>query len=196
MKQKKDTRAVETAENRMRMIAPLLAPSLGPDAFRRLRRQLSQAQGVFERTLERYRKQYQGRGFEGLKPKGEQTSACKICQEVLDVAIALRREQPGRNVPSIVDQLQREEVVVPGFLKWSALQDAMTKAGYSAATMQRYRQGSAHHSPKCCGLRNDLWLETLDQLNQRFQNWLEKVYHEMLWEENGWSPQKAFERTE
>lgn len=303
MKQKKETRAVETAEKRMRMIAPLLAPSLSPDAFRRLRRRLSQAHGVSERTLERYRKQYQDCGFEGLKPKGKQTSGYKIPQEVLDVAIALRREQPGRSVPSIVDQLERERVVSPGFLKRSTLQDALARTGYSAATMRRYRQGSAHHSPKYCGHRNDLWVgigedrlgpwgfygildqgtgyivhgafydtvgqravedalrtalqahglpqklylpsghhiqigwmrkvcqrigirllharpaaagnapqnsvarqfleqleggwpETLDQLNQQFQNWLQKVYHEMPQEETGWSPRRAFERTE
>lgn len=139
MKQKREIRALKTAEKRMRMIAPLLAPSLSADTTRRLRRQLSQEYGVSERTLERYRKQYQEGGFEGLKPKGKQTSDYKIPKEVLDAAIAMRREDPGRSVPSIMDQLEQEGVVPPGFLRRSTLQDALARAGYSASTMRQYR---------------------------------------------------------
>ena len=301
MKQKREIRALKTAEKRMRMIAPLLAPSLSADTTRRLRRQLSQEYGVSERTLERYRKQYQEGGFEGLKPKGKQISDYKIPKKVLDAAIAMRREDPGRSVPSIMDQLEQEGVVPPGFLRRSTLQDALTRAGYSASTMRQYRQGDSPQSCKRRGHRNDLWLgigeellgswgfygiidqgtgymvhgafydtvgqsavedalrsalqahglprklylpsghhiqigwmrkacqrlgirllharpaaageapqksvarrfleqleggqpETLDQLNQQFQNWLQEVYHETSQKETGCSPRKAFER--
>lgn len=163
MKRKKETRALEAAEKRMRMIAPLLAPSLSPEAVRQLRCQLSQAYGVSERTLERYCKQYQEHGFEGLKPKGKPDAEHKIPPNILDATVALRREQPRRSVPSIVEQLEREGVVPVGFLKRSTLQDALTRAGYSAETMRQYRRMEPKHPQKRYGCRNDLWHGTGEQ---------------------------------
>lgn len=110
----------------------------------------------------------------------------KIPQEVLDSAIILRRENPGRSVPSIMDQLEREEIVLPKFVRNPTLQDALAKARYSAATMRQYRQEAPLPSTKCRGYRNDLCGEP------RLGQW---GFYGVLDQETGYMVHEAFYHT-
>ena len=141
----------------MMMIAPLLAPDLDKDTRNRLKIRISQEYGVSQRTLQRYCIRYRQEGFEGLMPRERNVTAHKISPELLEEAIRLRREVPGRSINTIIQILQLEGKSEPGVLKRSTLQEALPGKGYSASVMRRYRSqecvaqrwGSIH--------RNDLW---------------------------------------
>lgn len=137
MKDKK--KATDSAEQRMQLIAPLLAPNLDKDSLAQLRAEISKNSGVSERTIMRYCNIYLQDGFEGLKPRGRGTSQRKIPQNVLDEAIQLRKEQANRSIPTIIQILEMEGKVEPGFLKRTTLQDAMSRAGYSSSMMKIYQ---------------------------------------------------------
>lgn len=53
MKMKDRKKAQDIAEDRMRLIAPLLAPGLDCAQMKKLKEEISQAAGVSVRTLER-----------------------------------------------------------------------------------------------------------------------------------------------
>ena len=127
MKDKK--KATDSAEQRMQLIAPLLAPNLDKDSLALLRAEISKNSGVSERTIMRYCNIYLQDDFEGLKPQGRGTSQRKIPQNVLNEAIQLRKEQPNRSIPTIIQILEMEGKVEPGFLKRTTLQDAMSREG-------------------------------------------------------------------
>ena len=102
-------KAAETAESRMQMIAPLLAPNLSREDVTKLKESISEQFQVSVRTLERYSKSYLERGFEGLYPQGKSTqSKFKIPKDLLDEAIRLRRELPSRSIPTIIQILELE----------------------------------------------------------------------------------------
>ncbi|SMP38735.1 helix-turn-helix domain-containing protein [Anoxynatronum buryatiense] len=62
----KDKHQRQLAENRMKLIAPLLTPSLDKASYQKLKDQISQETGLSERTLRRYLSRYQERGYDGL----------------------------------------------------------------------------------------------------------------------------------
>jgi len=70
MGMKDQKQAVSIAEERMKLIAPLLTPDLDSESMKKLRSSISEQNGVSERTLERYCRSYLAEGFEGLKPQG------------------------------------------------------------------------------------------------------------------------------
>jgi len=137
MKDKK--KATDAAEQRMQLIAPLLAPNLDKDSLAQLRAEISKNSGVSERTIMRYCSIYLQDGFEGLKPQGRGSPKYKIPQDILDEAIQLRKEQANRSIPTIIQILEMEGKVKPGFLKRTTLQDAMSRAGYSSSMMKIYQ---------------------------------------------------------
>ena len=61
-------------------------------------------------SLRRYLKQYQQGGFDALRPqeRADKGIPRALGVEVLQKAIALRQEQPGRTTPMIVELLQRD----------------------------------------------------------------------------------------
>ena len=125
MEMKNRKKAAETAENRMAMIAPLLAPNLSREDVTNMKERISESFQVSVRTLERYCKSYLEYGFEGLYPQGKSAeSKYKIPKELLDEAIRLRRELPSRSVPTIIRILELEGKAEPGFLRRTTLQDA------------------------------------------------------------------------
>ena len=129
--------AAAEAEERMKLIAPLLAPGLSREALAEMKQQICEEYRISDRTLRRYLQQYRESGFEGLKPQGHETGEkFKIPTEVLEEAIRLRREQPNRSIPTIIQILELEGVVPEGFLKRSTLQDAFARAGYSSSLMK------------------------------------------------------------
>lgn len=157
MEMKDKNKAKAIADERMRLIAPLLSPALDCAQIKQMKEELSKANGISQRTLERYCKQYLEGGYEGLMPSGKQTTTFKIPEEVVQEAIQLRRELPSRSIPTIIRILEAEGKVAPGFLKRTTLQDALARAGYSASMMKIY-QDNGYASQRFQRVhRHDLW---------------------------------------
>ena len=157
-KMKNSKKAQETAENRMSMIAPLLAPGLDRETVRKIREGIAETNRISQRTLDRYLHSYHNEGFTGLIPEGKSSDAkYKIPPDLIDAAIQLRRELPSRSIPTIIEILEMEGKAEPGFLKRTTLQDALQRNGYSAGMMKIYRDPT-YGSQRFQRLhRNDLW---------------------------------------
>jgi len=155
----KDQRlAAAIAEERMKLIAPLLSPHLDRATMTQLRIEIGDTYQISTRTIERYCKQYLEGGFEALKPQGKSSqTAYKIPQELLEEAIQLRRELPSRSVPTIIQILELEGKARPGFLKRTTLQDALARSGYSTAMMKVYRDTGFASQRFQRAHRHDLW---------------------------------------
>lgn len=151
-------KANEIAETRMAIIAPLLAPGMDQEAIRVLREQIVGEHHISHRTLDRYLRSYFEGGFNALIPAGKNDDAhYKIPSDVVQAAIQLRRELPTRSVPTIIEILELEGKVAPGFLRRTTLQDALKRNGYSAGMMKVYRDPT-YGSQRFQRLhRNDLW---------------------------------------
>ena len=157
MEMKDKNKAKAIADERMRLIAPLLSPALDCAQIKQLKEELSKANGISQRTLERYCKQYLEGGYEGLMPSGKQTPTFKIPEEIVQEAIQLRRELPSRSIPTIIRILEAEGKVAPGFLKRTTLQDALARAGYSASMMKIYQDNGYASQRFQRAHRHDLW---------------------------------------
>ena len=157
-KMKDEKKAKAIADERMGLIAPLLAPNLDKAQVRQIRSSITAEHGLSDRTIDRYLKAYADNGFEGLMPAGKNPQAVyKIPEALLDEAVALRRELPSRSIPTIIQILELEGKAAPGFLKRTTLQDAMERRGYSAGMMRIY-QDSSYASQRFQRLhRQDLW---------------------------------------
>lgn len=147
-----------TAEERIKLIMPLLDPSLDPAKKVSLRKQLALQSQISERTLRRYESAYLKEGFVGLKPKPKHANR-KDCipKELIQEAITLRREVPSRSVRQIIQILEWEGKASPGQIPRSTLQDQLTKAGYSSRTMRSYQSGGVAAKRFQAAHRNDLW---------------------------------------
>lgn len=157
MQMKDKKKAQDIAEERMRLIAPLLAPDLDCAKMKSLKEQISQTSGVSVRTLERYCKVYFEVGYEGLQPAGKSNPPYKIPQELVQEAIQLRKELPSRSIPTIIHILEAEGKAAPGFLKRTTLQEALARAGYSSSMMRMY-QDTGYASKRFQRVhRHDLW---------------------------------------
>ena len=157
-KMKNIKKAHETAEARMAIIAPLLAPGLDKDTVRKLRETIAETNQVSQRSLDRYLRAYHNEGFNGLLPEGKNPEVkYKIPPDIVAAAIQLRRELPSRSIPTIIEILEMEGKVEKGFLKRTTLQDALQREGYSASMMKIYRDPT-YGSQRFQKLhRNDLW---------------------------------------
>ena len=155
---KNSRKAHETAETRMAIIAPLLAPGLDKETVRKLRETIAETNQVSQRTLDRYLHAYHSEGFNGLLPEGKNPGVkYKIPPSIVEAAIQLRRELPSRSIPTIIEILEMEGRVEKGFLKRTTLQDALQREGYSAGMMKIYRDPT-YGSQRFQRLhRNDLW---------------------------------------
>lgn len=150
--------AAAEAEERMKLIAPLLAPGVTREALAEMKQKICEEYRISDRTLCRYLQQYPEKGFEGLKLQGhENGEKFKIPQEVLEEAIRLRREQPNRSIPTIIQILELEGVVPKGFLKRTTLQDAFARAKYSSAMMKMYQNDGDASQRYQRKHRHDLW---------------------------------------
>ena len=150
--------AAAEAEERMKLIAPLLSPGLSREALAEMKQQICEEYRISERTLRRYLQLYREGGFERLKPRGHEAGEkYKIPQEVLEEAIRLRREQPNRSIPTIIQILELEGVVPEGFLKRTTLQDAFARTGYSSSMMKMYQNDGYASQRFQRKHRHDLW---------------------------------------
>lgn len=152
-------KAEAIAAERMRLLSPLLAPGLDPAKTSELKAQICGQSGLSERTIRRYLNQYRKDGFSGLKPKGKGRSEAKeaIPTHILEQAILLRREVPGRSVAQIIQILEWEGLVQPGQIKRSTLQDKLAQRGYSARHMQLYAASGVAARRFQQKYRNGLW---------------------------------------
>lgn len=151
-------RVEEIAANRLKLISPLLDTALDRDKKQMLKEQICIQSGLSERTIRRYLNLYQEKGFEGLKPQSSGRGGNSIIpEEVIQEAIALRREVPKRSINEIIRILEWEGKVEPGTLKRSTLQDQLSYRGYSSRQMRTYASSvtSARRFQK--PWRNYLW---------------------------------------
>ena len=151
-------RAEEVAANRLQIISVLLDPALDKAKKQELKEEASLRYGISERTIRRWINTYQASGFDGLKPKAPETSGTsKIPEELIEQAIQLRREVPGRSIPELIRILEWEGLAEPGFLRRSTLQDQLAARGYSSRQMRTYAKEvtSARRFQK--PWRNYLW---------------------------------------
>lgn len=156
MKDQKKAEAI--AAERMQLLSPLLAEGLDPAKARELRRSICQQIGISERTLRRYVARYRQEGFHGLKPKGKGRKPSEaIPPEVLEQAILLRREVPGRSVAQIIQILEWEGRITPGQVKRSTLQEKLAERGYSTRHMRLYAQAGVAARRFVQPYRNKLW---------------------------------------
>lgn len=149
-------KAEEKATHRFQMIAPLLE-ELDVQESTRLRKQISERNGLSERTIRRYVAQFRREGYEGLKQKPYRTVPRELEDTVLEQAIQLRREVPSRSVASIIQILEWDEVVEKGTIKRSTLQERLAKRGYSARQMKMYHETSGAVRRFQKRRRNALW---------------------------------------
>jgi transposase-like protein len=99
-------KAEEITLERHKIIAPiLLAESGNADHAQvvKLRQEVCRQNGISRRTLHRWLEGYREQGFEGLKPKPKRNQhGLSLPEELIQEAILLRREVPGRSVQQII----------------------------------------------------------------------------------------------
>jgi putative transposase len=152
-------KAEEIAAQRVQLLSPLLAEGLDPAKAKELKAQICEQTGLYERTLRRYLERYRQEGFGGLKPmsKGRQPSEAVIVEPLMEQAILLRREVPGRSVAQIIQILEWEGRIVPGEIKRSTLQEKLTQRGYSSRHMRMYAESGVAARRFQQRHRNRLW---------------------------------------
>lgn len=152
-------KAEEIATQRVQLLAPLLAGGLDAAQARQIKNSICQQTGISERTLRRYLSHYRADGFGGLKPKGkgQRRSEDSIPSNILEQAILLRRQVPGRSIAQIIQILEWEELVQPGQIKRSTLQEKLALRGYSARHMRMYAETGIAARRFQKKYRNQLW---------------------------------------
>lgn len=160
-----EQRLDEIAAFRWSIIAPVLAPDVTPAQRQRQLRQIarqsheipySTKKQIGLRTLHRWVAQYLQHGFRGLKPqtRSDANKGRVMTPEILQAAIALRREAPERSVERIIELLELTGQVPKGLLKRTTLSEHLIRAGYGRRAVltkkTAYRRFSASR-------RNELW---------------------------------------
>jgi len=149
-----------TATNRVRILTPLLQE--GMDTARRVQifRQINHSEGISERTLRRWLSAYEQNGFQGLMPATREYRGRpgSVSENILDEAVILRREVPGRSVTQIIRILEMEGVVAPGEIKRSTLQEHLEKRGYGSRQVAMFHSAGAGAARRFAKTyRNSLW---------------------------------------
>jgi len=157
MRDQKKAEAI--AAERVQLLSPLLAEGLDAAKATQLKNKICEQTGLSERTLRRYLSQYRSEGFSGLKPKtrGQKRSEEAIPAHILEQAILLRREVPGRSIAQIIQILEWENLVSPGQIKRSTLQEKLAERGYSSRHMRLYADSSVAARRFQHKHRNRLW---------------------------------------
>lgn len=152
-------KAEEIAVQRVHLLSPLLAQGLDAAQARQIKANVCQQTGLSERTLRRYLSQYRTEGFSGLKPKGkgQNHSVDAIPANLLEQAVLLRRQVPGRSIAQIIQILEWEGLAQPGQIKRSTLQEKLAQRGYSARHMRMYAETGIAARRFQKKYRNQLW---------------------------------------
>lgn len=155
---KDQRKAEEIATLRVQLLAPLLEEGLDAAKARQIRGRIREETGLSERSIRRYIAKYREEGFNGLRPKGKvKTGQDPIPPDILDQAILLRREVPGRSVSQIIQILEWEGRVPKGQIKRSTLQEKLADRGYSTRHMRMYAQSGVAARRYQQKYRNKLW---------------------------------------
>jgi len=151
----------EIALNRYKIIAPIIAAveeKADAAKYVALKKETIRQSGVSRRTLERWLAGYMADGFDGLKPVNRAHSKPNmIPEELINEAIQLRREVPGRSIPQIIEILEMEGRATVGLIKRTTLQDRLQERGYSARQMRLYQQGGLAARRFQRQERGDMW---------------------------------------
>jgi len=152
-------KAEEIALQRVQLLSPLLAEGLDAAQARQIKTSICRQTGISERTLRRYLSHYRTEGFGGHKPKGkgQRRSEDAIPASLMDQAILLRRQVPGRSIAQIIQILEWEGLAQPGQLKRSTLQEKLAERGYSARHMRMYAETGIAARRFQRKYRNQLW---------------------------------------
>jgi len=123
-----------------------------------LKNEVYSQEGISRKTLANWLTKYAENGFDGLRYKSSSVPPKRLIPgELIKEAVLLRMEVPSRSVPQIIDILESEGKVQPGFLKRSTLQDRLREEGYSKAQMKMYQQPGIAARRFVRTERNDLW---------------------------------------
>lgn len=144
----------EEALRRFRIIAPLLDEGLDDAKKLQLRKKIAENNDISLRSVYRYEKAYLEGQFAGLKPAARQKHRVQNLPQDYDViledAIQLRKEVPGRSVNQIITILELEGKAAPGVLKRSTLERHLYNAGFGSEQMKAYRDARESSSKRYC----------------------------------------------
>jgi putative transposase len=155
-KQELDPRR-EEALSRYRIIAPLLEEGLAESEKRNIRWLIREQESISSRTLRRYVAAFKQGNFEALLPKERKDKGmCKaIPPEVLQKAVELRQELPGRSAQRIQQLLAGEGYIVAR----STLERHLRQQGFSPRKMKAEPKSASGGSSRRFNRqgRNTLW---------------------------------------
>ncbi len=155
---KDQKKAEEMAVQRVQLLSPLLDDGIDAAQAKLIKKRICEEAGISERTLRRYLAQYKNSGFSGLKPRGKERMPSEaIPINILEQAILLRRQVPGRSIAQIIQILEWEGLVQPGQIKRSTLQEKLSERGYSARHMRMYAETGVAARRYQKKYRNQLW---------------------------------------
>ncbi len=156
----------DVATKRIEILSPLLYGEVDPGKRALLLRQISEQEGISERTLRRWLFLYQHDGYQGLVPKSKPGNTnSSVTERIVDEAVILRREVPTRSIRQIINILEMEGLVDPGQIKRSTLQDHLMKRGYGSRQLSMYHSSGAGAARRFQRTnRNDLWQMDLKYL--------------------------------
>lgn len=100
----------EVATQRVEILSPLLYRERDRAQRSQLIREISEREGISERTLRRWLLAYEEDGYRGLLPQSKpyQGRKSSVTEEIVDEAVMLRREVPTRSIRQIITILERE----------------------------------------------------------------------------------------
>ena len=95
----------------------------------------------------------------GLNPKVRDAAKARrlFPVNILEQAVLLRRQVPGRSITQIIQILEWEGLAEPGQIKRSTLQEKLAERGYSARHMRLYADTSVAARRYQKRYRNQLW---------------------------------------
>ncbi|MHB1418010.1 MAG: hypothetical protein ACYCX4_00245 [Bacillota bacterium] len=100
---------------------------------------------VSMRTLERYLSLYRQGGYDALKPKSKKSEGnTRIPADILQKAVALRRERPERSVEQIVFLLEESGFAPKGSLACSTMARQLRRAGVNRKEILQKSLASGH----------------------------------------------------
>jgi len=149
---------LESGLKKYEAIARLLNEGLEAAEKRRLRNEILIQYQISERTLRRYLREFKLKGYDGLLKQANSTKGTSksISNEILEKAIELRRELPGRSIRRIIAILEGEGHAAPGTIPKSTLSRQMRQRGYGADQVKaEIRQTATKRFQK--KNRNALW---------------------------------------
>jgi len=151
----------ETALNRYQVITPVLwAASEQADQAKltQIKKEVMEKNSISRRTLMRWLTAYEKSGLDGLKPvERGRTVPMSIPERLIDEAIILRREVPGRSITQLIEILEAEGKAPPGLLKRTTLQQKLSDRGYSTRQIKLYQQDGVATRRYTRKERGDLW---------------------------------------